>query len=79
MGKGTLSITGTGGAGGGSSNLGVYVVGAPTVNSVIYPATITSDSANVSITGYGGGVNTSGSNHGVYVNNGGMVYNSTIL
>lgn len=74
MGQGTLTITGNGGTGTtGSTNYGVYCYNTATANSVVYPATISSDSANVTVTGTGGGSSSATSNYGVYANLGGVI------
>lgn len=72
-GTGTLTLTGTGGPATGSTNAGVAVDGAPTVNTIVYPATISSESGNITITGTGGGASTSTSNYGVYLTAGGKI------
>ncbi len=64
-GAGTVTVNGFGrNSASGSFNVGVAVESAVTVNSVVYPGTITSDGGNVTVNGQGGGI--AGTSNGHY-------------
>ena len=76
-GMGDVSLTGTGGSGGGGFDMGVVIYGIDLTSqsppSVASPAIVTSSGGDISITGTGGAGGTSGYNVGVGVGFGGAV------